>query len=489
MLSSAGDTAAPFAGRDMTLKTLFVVPISIILLVSILLAALIAGEGWSGQVRGKAAVEAVEGMRLYILLQNELRTERVANNFALSKPWPTPGVALEGLERARQDVDDRIAQIFARSRAMGRGTGPRVADPHLVTLVVRLGMARVAVESLRAKPRHDRTFVALNAIQPMAVWVSQALDLPIERAIIQVTVADPALSGLLTLARLTTSLRDHIGLIAAVMIPRVNSGEQLTPRDRAEVRTFLAQVSFLVRLLRETIVLADPSEPMQAAMRILEQTDRFDALQPVIDGADVMNMHDADGANFSLPQRILVPWGEHVNDLRMAIIDAIVTRVTRQEIVHGRTFDLVMTGFGLVLIAVLEAIFLLGRRVVLPITQLGVAIRRIAAGDRGTPLTMDRGASEITEMAAAVETLRHAALIADAASMRQRIAARQRLLLLREALGIARAVRGPALELEHDVARLSEGIDATIALVNATSATPPRSLDAAAQALRRGLAG
>ena len=67
-------------------------------------------------------------------------------------------------------------------------------------------------------------------------------------------------------------------------------------------------------------------------------------------------------------------------------------------------------------------------------------------------------------MVTAVETLRQAALIADAAALRQRMATRHR---TDNAAGGAwvsrRTVQAPAQALERDVASLSEGIDATIA--------------------------
>ena len=64
----------------MTLKTLFAIPIAVILIVSLSLAGMIAGQGWSGQERGKAAVEAVARMRLLIALQTDLRAERIVTN-------------------------------------------------------------------------------------------------------------------------------------------------------------------------------------------------------------------------------------------------------------------------------------------------------------------------------------------------------------------------------------------------------------------------
>jgi hypothetical protein len=98
------------------------------------------------------------------------------------------------------------------------------------------------------------------------------------------------------------------------------------------------------------------------------------------------------------------------------------------------------------------------------------------------------GTREISEMVTAVETLRQAALVADAADLRQRMVARHRLELLHEALGIVQSVREPAQALERDVARLSEGIDAAIALINEITAAPPATLAAAAEVVRAGLA-
>jgi hypothetical protein len=88
----------------------------------------------------------------------------------------------------------------------------------------------------------------------------------------------------------------------------------------------------------------------------------------------------------------------------------------------------------------------------------------------------------------AVETLRQAALVADATVLRHRAAAQHRLEMLREALGIVRTVREPARTLERGVASLCEGIDATIALITAAMNAPPATLGVAATAVRVGLA-
>jgi methyl-accepting chemotaxis protein len=169
-------------------------------------------------------------------------------------------------------------------------------------------------------------------------------------------------------------------------------------------------------------------------------------------------------------------------------MNATVESVTAREIRRERQFDLLMTAFGAVMVAVLESVVLLSQRVVGPLAQLGTAITRIAAGDRSTALTLHSGAREMNEMVTAVERLREAALVADATALRHRLAARQRLEMIREALGIARTVEAPARALERGVASLSEGMDAAIALIATAKSAPPPTLGLAATAVREGLA-
>src|ERR1051326_3689037 len=121
----------------MTLKNLFAVPVAIILLVTLSLAGMRGGEGWPSQSRGKQAVEAVENMWLLLVLQSDLRSERVVTNFVLGKPLPVPEPALARLAEARETTDERIRTIVGRLRANAVGTNGTVPESYLATLVVR----------------------------------------------------------------------------------------------------------------------------------------------------------------------------------------------------------------------------------------------------------------------------------------------------------------------------------------------------------------
>src|SRR5580698_4868380 len=97
----------------MNLRTLFAIPIAVVVIVTLSLAGMLAGQGWSGQERGRVAVEAVERMRLLLALEGDLRQERIVSNLALGKPYPLPDPLVQRLAGARRDTDQRIRAAVA----------------------------------------------------------------------------------------------------------------------------------------------------------------------------------------------------------------------------------------------------------------------------------------------------------------------------------------------------------------------------------------
>jgi hypothetical protein len=173
--------------------------------------------------------------------------------------------------------------------------------------------------------------------------------------------------------------------------------------------------------------------------------------------------------------------------VRSAIMREIMARVRTEQAWRTARLNLALTAIGAVSLVILSALAMLQWRVVRPLAQLGLAITRIAAGDRRMPLTIRSTTREINAMVTVVETLRLAALVADATALRQSEAAARRLHALREVLGILRTVYEPSQSLERGVASLSQGIDATIAIISTLTSVPPATLDAAANAVRIGL--
>jgi methyl-accepting chemotaxis protein len=472
----------------MNLRTLFAIPIAVILIVTLSLAGMVAGQGWSGMIRGKVAIETVERMRLLLALQTELRAERVVTNFVLGKPYPLAEAVRRRFDTTRRETDQALRAVVAELHAEAQG-GANEARPDQYLGVVddKLNAVRHVIDGLLARDLSERTLVELDTVMPRMIAVSQPVDAPLERAHLAVTAADESLSGLLTEDRLAESLRDQVALIAAILLPRFDKAEQPSAAELDRVRILLARAAYLTRLLNDTIEIAGATIEIRRSLADLGTIDVTGILGRLeAQASEPLNRVDDSGV--LLPQQLLIPWGERINQLRAALMDATVARVTSRQTTHERQFDLMMTGFGVVMVAVLESVVLLSQRVVGPLAQLGLAITRIAAGDRSTALNLHSGTREINEMVTAVETLREAALVADATALRHRLAARQRLEMLREALGIARTVEGPARALERGVASLSEGIDATIALITTPTSAPPATLCLAATAVRAGLA-
>jgi hypothetical protein len=476
----------------MTLRTLFSIPVAIILLVTLSLAGMIMGQGWSDLLRGKQAVEVVERMRTLLQLQNDLRVERIAANLALGMSNPLPEQVASRMYAARVDTDRQAAAIVAHDKMIRGGTSERPngvpRGQYIGTTMATLRRGRAMVDDLLARNQSDRSFPATNAAMSVMFSTSDFLEPPLERASGAVISVDPALASLVVMERLAVALRDQVGVIAALILPRLSTREPLAPADMERLRLLLGRAQYLTQLLGNLFSIAGGTERMRTSLMELEKVDSVEINRRLNESLDFGVSGSPREGEFSPAQKVLVAWGERVNDLRTAVVDATVERVTDSQIAGERQFDIVVTAFGLVMIAIAESVVLLSHRVVGPLAQLGVAITRIAAGDRSVALKLNPGTREIAEMVTAVETLRQAALVADAAARRQQWAARQRLMVLREALVIARTVREPARALERGVASLSEGIDATIALIGTSAAHPAMTLHAAATAVRAGLA-
>jgi hypothetical protein len=472
----------------MNLRTLFALPIAVILIVTVSLAGMVAGQGWSDMVRGRAAVEAVERMRLLLALQTGWRAERVITNLVLGKSYPLAAPLRRRLDSARLDTDQALEAVVTEfhNESAARASTPRPASyPEKVK--ANVDAVRGMIDQLLARDLSDRTLTELGTVMPRMLAAPQPIDGPLQRANLAVTAADESLSGLLLEDRLAESLRDHVGLVAAVLLPRFDKAEELSAAELLRVRFLLARAAYVTRVLTSTIEIAGATEQIRSSLADLMTIDVNGILgQLLTPESEPPNQAD-DNAPI-LPQRLLVPWGERINHVRTALMQAIEDRVMARQTARERQFDLLMTAFGAVMVGVLESAVLLSQRVVGPLAQLGAAITRIAAGDRSTALTLHFGTREMNEMVIAVETLREAALIADATALRHRLAARQRLEMLREALGIARTVEAPARALEHGVANLSAGMDAALAFIASTTSSPPQTLGLAATAVRVGLA-
>jgi hypothetical protein len=251
----------------MNLRTLFAIPIAVILIVTLSLAGMVAGQGWTSLIRGRAAIEAVERMRLLLALQTDLRAERIVTNFVNGQPYPLAEPQRQRFQGARRETDHALRAVIddLRDEAEGRTDGAS-AEEYAHTVVARLQEARAITDKLLTHRLSERTLTELDSVMPHLLEVSRLVDGPLERASVAVTAADPALSGLMTEDRLTESLRDQVGLIAAVLLPRFDKAEQPSFAELDRVRILLARAAYLTRLLNDTNEIAGTSESIRLSL-------------------------------------------------------------------------------------------------------------------------------------------------------------------------------------------------------------------------------
>jgi HAMP domain-containing protein len=373
-----------------------------------------------------------------------------------------------------------LAALIAnlRTTVVNGVSGP---EPFLGQIEASLAAARAQSDRLLNIDHPLRAYDAFRAVMPKMLGPSAILGPQLGRAAADAIKIEPELTGMIAVARIGLELREMLGGIEAIALPRLDAGEKLTEADVSQMRADLIAVDAATRLLEVTFYLATPSNEMRALLASAKAT-RAGIVQRQVD-----RMIDASGRGdrqFEWSSRPMEIWADQINAIRNVIIQKTVDQAQIGQTTRDQRLYLALAAVAAVVLMILPALAMLQWRVVGPLAQLGFAITRIADGDRGTKLEIKSGTREIGAMVKAVETLRQAALVANETVMRQRDAVRRRQAMLREVLGILESVYEPSHSLERDIARLLEDIEATIALVDGTL---PPTLGAAAAAVRLGL--
>jgi hypothetical protein len=464
----------------MTLRTLFAIPIIVILLVTLALAGMIVSREWTGHVAGRVAIAATERADVLNRLEGQLAKERVITWDAFEAEYPLSDAVVSRITGVRAETDRAIAALIADERitAADGGSSP---EPVRRQIEVSLAAARAQSDTLLNIDHSRRTYDAFRAAMPRLLGPAALVGPQLARAAADAIKAEPELAGIIAVARIGLELRGALGKIAAIMLPRLDAGERLTEADISEVRAALIAVDVTTKLLQVTFYLANPSDAMRALLTSAQEA-RAGIVQQQLDRMIEASARADRPLEWS--SRPLEIWADRINALRAAIVQETVERTRVEQASRTERLDLALAAVGAVALMIGPALAMLQWRVVGPLAQLGFAITRIADGDRRTKLEIKSGTREIAAMVTAVETLRQAALVADATVMRQREIARRRQAVLREVLGILESVYEPSCSLERDIARLEAAIDATIALLDDA---PPATLDTAAASVRSGL--
>lgn len=470
----------------MTLKALFTIPIAVILLVTLLLAGMIVSREWADHQRGSIAIAAATRASSLTRLESQLTVERNVTWRAFEAAFPLPEPVARQLAAARAETDQAIAAMIAISRIDTNGMA-NAPESFLIAVEAGIASGRSQTDALLKIDRPLRTYEAFTGVMPRMLGPALLFGPQLARAGADIIRSEPELAGIIAVARIGLALREQLAGVAAVMQPRLNAGQELTETDIEKVRLLLALADMTTNLLQTTFYLTNPSDEMRALLAQAAAAREI-ALRGHLNEMLVSGERDRQtGQPIVWSSGPLAVWADQVNLLRQAIIREPMERARAEQASRTTRLNLALGAVGAITVIIAAALTMLHRSVVSPLAYLGHAITRIADGDRSTELTVGSATREIATMVKAVETLRQAALVADATARSQHDEEERRLRVLREVLGILRGVPEPSHMLERDVARLWEGIENTIAFLSTITVSPPPALETAASAMRAGL--
>jgi len=397
------------------LHSILAVPMAVIMLITVLLVAFLSAGSISSWRNGREAIERMEQLRELLALQEVLALERGRANIALaSRADAAPG-NLAALAARRQDGDRLLSDLAAQSEPSGR-VAAIVAD-----LSARLAETRAHVDMVVRLPLEQRS-AGSGAAAVDAMFALPPLLFPaVELILAQISAADPAVSPLLTATHTASDLRLYAGSIISKFARAMANGGHFTIQDVGPIRIQQGEIIELHRLLLASISLANVQEQMRGVVAPMER-DYFGAAQGLVDRLIAAGL--ANG-KFSITFPQYLAQSEPPLQILVDVRDRLftLTREAMQANQAARLLRLEATAAagGAVLLAVLAALLMLHRWIILPLAQLAAMVIRLAEGDRSVRLTKRRGSREIAELANAIEVLRVATIEADAAAARRRV--------------------------------------------------------------------
>ena len=194
----------------MTLRTLFVIPIIVILLMTLALAGMIVSREWAGHIAGRLAIAATTRADILNRLEGQLAKERVATWDAFEAPYPLPDVDVSRLAGVRAETDRVLGALITnlRTAATNGVSGP---EPFLGQVEASLAAARSQSDKLLNIDHPLRTYAAFRAVMPEMLGPAAILGPQLARAAAAAIKAEPELAGIIAVARIGLELRETLG--------------------------------------------------------------------------------------------------------------------------------------------------------------------------------------------------------------------------------------------------------------------------------------
>src|SRR5882724_1152705 len=319
-----------------------------------------------------------------------------------------PRIRLGEAEKAERAGYDGVAQALDSVEFSGR-------DEYASTLRQRWGEAAPRSKTFldeAARPRAERKLEPTNVWYDGVTKVIETANLASTAVSNRAWMNDPFIARMIQARRLAWQIRDRYGIQCSALRENVNSSKSLDEGKKLTLAQWSGIVaagwSGLDELLATTAVSADLLASAKSArastdaanQKITQLTQSFDGSgRPAVSAQEWNTLCQA-------------PFGPIV---------AVATKALDQSIVHAQaeqatalnSFVAQSIGFLLALLVTSAGVFVVRNRLVRPVKVLMAAIARIGERDYTTSVPQFKYSDEFGTMAAALESLRDSAAIAD----------------------------------------------------------------------------
>lgn len=395
--------------RMMRLSTVITLSMLVVASVSFALVDRMVSPLLENRARARTGLAAASLMRPTLDVLFRFSAERGPTNGVLGSDLPLPPERASALATARAQSD----QAWQEARSLvsaGGATGPVAVAvaAALDAAMQQMSTARNQVDALAAltlaKRPNAEVKAAVNALIdaiPLFVPGLNAMEFSLART-------DPALINFMSIARLTTDMRDYAGQLGSVFTAPFVARRPMTDEETERVAYLQGIVHSLHTQLRQAHGKTVASPSLGAALETIDAHYFAVGLPLVRRMADIGRTSGDYGLTTAAFADAYVPQMNVMLDMRNVAIDDIHRHLRQIEAESQQQLYLAMGAALLVMLLVGGVFALIHLRLTRPVTQVNTALRQMVAGSDKVVLPDAHWNDEIGEV---VQSLRQLARI------------------------------------------------------------------------------
>ncbi len=444
----------------MRMKTLFLLIIAMIGVVTTLTSGWIARDAWLRRSDAVVARALVDVMAATALLNERIALERGPYNVLLNSDAMPSAKGLEEAKSKRAGNDAALAALNAAVAALPRDLAERYRT-YATEATGNLAKARGIADAALTRPKAERGEDAFRTFPDLLIGMTEAGTRVLAKLETDIMRRDPDIGRTVPVIAVAMELRDVAGTRSSWLTSYVTTGKAFSPETSARMWEFDGRIDQVWNRLVRSVDQAGRDGGLGVA---LDKT-RAEFVEKAGKVYADMARRAREGREPGQDVSTWRPWTTtamtHIVDLRDAALARIVAD-SEADIAHAtREFTLAVIAWFVATTLAIAAGLLADRRVIRPLGHLSSAIRSIAAGDHAVALPEVAHADEIGEIVGAVAVLREASLEADRlraeqAGERER-AARERQAATEEVAARLQQTIGTVIGAVSGAARLLEG--------------------------------